>query len=76
MLISLTRLTFFRARLAHLFATKLIDTDALLFPTLLEHINEGLSVDDMFGTAEATAAAEIMTEHDELLVSDGMVYKV
>ncbi|KAF8528057.1 ATP dependent DNA helicase [Hysterangium stoloniferum] len=70
------RLAFFRSRLAHLFATKLIDTDALLFPTLLEHINEGLSVDVMFGTAEATAAAEIMTEHDELLISEGMVYKV
>jgi len=46
-----------------------------LLSTLLEAINEGLSVEEMFGTAEATAAAEVMTEKDELMLSGGVVYK-
>ena len=72
----LSRLAFFRSRLAHLFATKLVDEDAIMFPALLQHINEGLTTDEMFGTAEATASAEIMTEAEELMLSGGVVYKM
>jgi DNA replication licensing factor MCM3 len=70
------RLAFFRSRLANLYATKLVDEEAVLFPTLLQHLNEGLSTDELFGTAEATAAAEIMTEAEELMLSGGIVYKM
>jgi len=62
--------------LANLFATKLVDEDAILFPALLQQLNEGLSAEEMFGTAEATAAAEIMTEAEELMLSGGVVYKM
>jgi DNA replication licensing factor MCM3 len=53
-----------------------VDEDAILFPTLLQQINEGLSTDEMFGTAEATASAEIMTEAEEVMLSGGVVYKM
>lgn len=53
-----------------------MDKDEILLSTLLQQINEGLSTDEMFGTAEATAAAEIMTEAEELMLSGGVVYKV
>ncbi|KIJ45741.1 hypothetical protein M422DRAFT_778920 [Sphaerobolus stellatus SS14] len=75
-LIKPERLAFFRKRLANLFATKLVEEDSFLLPTLLQNINQGLSTDEMFGTAEATAAAEIMTEAEELMFSGGVVYKV
>lgn len=70
------RLAFFRKRLANLYATKLIDEDAIAMPALVQAINEGLSTDEMFGTAEATTATEIMTEAEELLLSGGIVYKI
>ncbi|KAF8591985.1 putative MCM3-subunit of pre-replication complex [Ramaria rubella] len=70
------RLAFFRSLLAKLFATKLVDEDAIRFPMLLQYINEDLTVDEMFGTPEGTAAAEIMTEAEELMLSGGIVYKI
>ena len=70
------RLKLFRTRLANLFATKLIDEDQMYLNTLVEMINEGLSNDQLFGTAEATAACEIMTDANEIMLSDGVVYKI
>ncbi|KAI0662516.1 ATP dependent DNA helicase [Cubamyces menziesii] len=70
------RLKLFRTRLAHLFATKLVDEDQMYLHTLVEMINEGLSTDELFGTAEATAACNIMTDANEVMLSDGIVYKI
>ncbi|GJJ09582.1 MCM DNA helicase complex subunit [Clathrus columnatus] len=69
------RLAFFRSRVAHIFATKLVDQEMILMTTLLEWVNEGLSVEQMYGTAEANGAVEVMMEKDELLLSSGIVYK-
>ncbi|KAI0666348.1 ATP dependent DNA helicase [Trametes maxima] len=70
------RLSLFRKRLSTLFATKLVDDDQMYLHTLLEMINEGLSTSELFGTAEATAACNIMTDASEIMLSDGIVYKI
>ncbi|KAH9891007.1 ATP dependent DNA helicase [Cubamyces lactineus] len=70
------RLKLFRTRLAHLFATKLVDEDQMYLHTLVEMINEGLTTNELFGTAEATAACNIMTDANEVMLSDGIVYKI
>lgn len=43
---------------------------------LVELVNGGLSTDALFGTAEATAICQFMTDSDELMMSDGIIYKV
>ena len=39
-------------------------------------INEGMPVDTLFGTAEATSACLVMQEANDLMISDGIVYKI
>ncbi|KAI0932617.1 MCM DNA helicase complex subunit [Taiwanofungus camphoratus] len=70
------RLRLFRTRLASLFATRLQDPEQFLFTDLLPMINEGLSTDILFGTAEATAACQVMTEANEIMLSGDVVYKI
>lgn len=72
----MNRLQLFRTRVASAFATHLQDAEAVQMTTLLPIINEGLPTDTLFGTAEATAACQVMTESDELMYSEGIVYKV
>ncbi|KAH9949503.1 ATP dependent DNA helicase [Amylocystis lapponica] len=69
-------LKLFRSRVATLFRTTLQDDDMLFFNNLLEQVNEGLSTDTLFGTAEATAACDTMASANELMLSDGIVYKI
>jgi len=75
-IVSLFRLQLFRAKLAHVFATKLQDDESTFLTDLLPMINEGMPVDTLFGTAEATAACLIMQEANDLMISDGIVYKI
>ncbi|KAF8845371.1 MCM-domain-containing protein [Paxillus ammoniavirescens] len=70
------RLQLFRSRLAHEYATRLQDVEQVFLVELLEMVNEGLPTDTLFGTAEATQICQIMTDSDELMISDGIVYKV
>ncbi|KAJ8596788.1 ATP dependent DNA helicase [Rhizopogon salebrosus TDB-379] len=70
------RLQLFRARLANLFSTRLQDEEQVFLAELVEMVNEGLPTDALFGTAEATAVCQVMSEADELMISDGIVYKV
>lgn len=70
------RLQFFRTRLANLFATRLQDREEIFLNQLLEFVNEGLPMDQLYGTAEATAACSAMQENDELMISGGIVYKM
>lgn len=70
------RLALFRTRLARLNATVLLDDEQVYFTQLLELINDGLTTDTLFGTAEATAICQVMTEANELMLSDGIVYKI
>lgn len=73
---ALCRLKLFKTRLATLFSTKLVDEDQMYLHTLVEMINEGLATNELFGTAEATAACTIMTDANEVMLSDGIVYKI
>ncbi|KAI5124471.1 hypothetical protein M0805_008354 [Coniferiporia weirii] len=70
------RLKLFRKRLAALFSSVLQDEEQIFFAQLLEMLNEGLPTDELFGTAEATAACQAMSEQNELLLSEGIVYKI
>lgn len=70
------RLQLFRSRLANIFATRLQDDEQIFLTALLEFVNEGLATDALFGTAEATEACEAMQDNEELMISDGIVYKI
>jgi DNA replication licensing factor MCM3 len=52
------------------------DQDTIFLTEFLELINEGLPVESLYGTAEATSICEIMGVDDELMLSEGIVYKV
>ncbi|KAG6866886.1 hypothetical protein C0991_008823 [Blastosporella zonata] len=70
------RLQLFRSRLATVFATHLQDDEQIFLTDLLKFINEGLTTDTLFGTAEATEACQAMQDNEELMISDGIVYKI
>lgn len=70
------RLQLFRSRVANLFASRLQDEEQVFLAELVELVNTGLPTDALFGTAEATAICQVMTDSDELMVSDGIIYKV
>lgn len=48
----------------------------MFLAALLEFVNEGLPTDSLFGTAEATEACQVMQDSEELMISDGIVYKI
>ncbi|KAI0803118.1 ATP dependent DNA helicase [Irpex lacteus] len=68
------RLKLFRDRLAKLFTA--VGEEQVLFRDMVETINEGLAADALFGSAEAMAACMVMSDDNELMVSDGMVYRI
>ncbi|RDB28380.1 DNA replication licensing factor mcm3 [Hypsizygus marmoreus] len=70
------RLQHFRSRLANVFATRLQDSESIFLTELLEFINEGLPTDMLYGTAEATEACQAMQTNEELMISEGIVYRI
>ncbi|PPQ62751.1 hypothetical protein CVT24_000445 [Panaeolus cyanescens] len=70
------RVDLFRSRVADVFNTTMRDSETIFLTELLEGVNKGLSTDALFGTQEATDICEIMSERDELMISEGIVYKV
>lgn len=48
--------------------------DEVLFPDLLQAVNEGEPTDSLFGTAEATEFCEMMNADEEIMFSGGIVY--
>ena len=70
------RFKLFRKRLAAVFSTVYQDREQVFFTELLEKLNEGLPTNSLFGTGEATAACERMSDEDELMLSEGIVYKI
>jgi DNA replication licensing factor MCM3 len=42
---------------------------------MLPLLNEGLGVDDMFGSGEAMEAVQKMHDANQVMYSEGMVYK-
>lgn len=53
-----------------------MDEDAIPLSTVLEYINEGLEVQHMFGTEEAVTCAGEMTDANEIMLHDGIVYRI
>jgi DNA replication licensing factor MCM3 len=52
------------------------DEDHIFLTALLEFVNEGLPTDTLFGTSEAMEACQVMQDAEELMISDGVVYKI
>ncbi|CAD6577009.1 MAG: MCM DNA helicase complex subunit [Tremellales sp. Tagirdzhanova-0007] len=70
------RLDLFRSRLDHVFTTSLGADGMVDLTELVPLVNEGLGTDEMFGSGEARRAAERMHERNEIMFSEGTVYKV
>jgi len=70
------RMQLFRSRVSKIFATRMQDEETIFLTDLVEIVNEGLAAEALFGTAEATEICEIMGDSDELMISEGIVYKV
>ncbi|KAF9503889.1 hypothetical protein BS47DRAFT_1490321 [Hydnum rufescens UP504] len=68
-------LALFRNRLARLLRTQ-FGEEAIPMAVLLPAINEGMSTGTLFGTAEAQVCALLMTEDNEIMLSDDAVYKI
>jgi DNA replication licensing factor MCM3 len=69
-------LNLFRTRLDHVFTTSLGADGIVDFTDLVPLVNEGLENDQMFGTAEARSAVDKMNEGNEIMFSEGTVYKI
>lgn len=66
----------FRSRLDQVFTTSLGADGMVELTDLVPLVNEGLGTDEMFGSNEARKAAERMHERNEIMFSEGTVYKV
>jgi DNA replication licensing factor MCM3 len=58
------------------FRTKLQDEEQIFLTDLIPMINEGLPIDEVFSTAEANEACQMMQNSEELMISEGIVYKI
>lgn len=70
------RFKLFRKRLATVFSTVYQDREQVFFTELLEKLNEGQPTSTLFGTGEATAACQRMSDDNEIMLSEGIVYKI
>ena len=70
------RLRLFRTRVAKLWATNFQDDEQVFLADLVQAVNEGLDNTSLFGTAEATLACQAMTEANEVMLSENIVYKI
>jgi DNA replication licensing factor MCM3 len=72
------RLNLFRQGIAAVFANQYADTEVAPLAELLPVINAGVAAagQPTFGEAEAAAACEEMTKVDEIMFSDGAVYRI
>jgi DNA replication licensing factor MCM3 len=68
--------TLFRGRLAQLFQSQFAEEEAISMESIVEAVNEGLPVDQLFGRIEATEIAETMTAANEIMLSEGIIYKL
>jgi DNA replication licensing factor MCM3 len=70
------RLDLFRTRLDAVFTSNLASEGMIDLKELLPMINEGMDTVDLFGSSEARVAAERMNEGNEIMLAEGIVYKV
>ena len=52
------------------------DDEQWFLPDVIEAVNKGLPGDGLFDVAEATAACTKMHDDEELMLSEGIVYKI
>ena len=57
-------------------ATAFQDVEAMELSKLVEQVNKGLAVEDLFGTAEAREACTMMDDANEIMFSGGVIYPV
>ncbi|KAN0063157.1 MCM DNA helicase complex subunit [Thecaphora frezii] len=72
------RLMQFKGLLADLFSSggSLSEEDAVTLEELLPMINQGIAADKLFDSREARQALEQMNEVNEVMFSDGVVYRI
>ncbi|KAJ7655238.1 ATP dependent DNA helicase [Mycena polygramma] len=70
------RFQLFRSRLAGLMATTFQDIEAIELDKVVEEVNQGLTIDTLFGTGEAREACTLMDEENEIMFSGGLIYPV
>ncbi|KAH9178899.1 MCM2/3/5 family-domain-containing protein [Lactarius sanguifluus] len=70
------RLQLFRSRVARLWATNFQDDEQVFLADLVQAVNGGLDNTLLFSTTEATLACQAMTEANEVMLSDNIVYKI
>ncbi|KAG9120001.1 MCM DNA helicase complex subunit [Ceratobasidium sp. 392] len=70
------RVSLFRGRLAQLFQSRFAEEEAMSMESVVEAVNENLPVDQLFGRIEATEIAETMTAANEIMLSEGIIYKL
>jgi len=71
------RFQLFRSKLAKLFSTKLQDNENVKLTDLVPLINEGLTTEELFGSAEAVGALQAMGQSEEVMLDDdGVVWKI
>ncbi|CAE6413749.1 unnamed protein product [Rhizoctonia solani] len=70
------RVAAFRSRLARLFQERFAEEEAIPIESVVEAVNEGLPVDQLFGRIEASEIAEVMTAANEIMLSDGIIYRL
>ncbi|CAL1696311.1 unnamed protein product [Somion occarium] len=63
-------------RVARLWSTTLEGEDQWSKERLTELVNEGLPLNELFGSAEADAALQAMDKADQVMLEGGLVYKV
>lgn len=73
----LNRLALFRERLNHLFNQQVNDgLDSQTFDSVFMAINNGLSSREAFSLTETEAALVEMSNQNQIMYSDGVIYRI
>lgn len=71
------RLQLFRTRLSAVWSSSAwADEDYIPIAELVPLVNEGLGNDEMFGSAQAREVLDRMSEGNEVMIDEGLVYRV
>ncbi|KAI5449835.1 MCM DNA helicase complex subunit [Naganishia albida] len=75
--VSPDRLQLFRTRLSAVWSSSAwADEDYIPIAELVPLVNEGLGNDEMFGSAQAREVLDRMSEGNEVMIDEGLVYRV
>ncbi|PVG02771.1 putative MCM3-subunit of pre-replication complex [Serendipita vermifera] len=74
--VSPERYELFRSRVAEAFVGKFAEAEGVTTAEMIEAINAGLAPQHAYGTIEANHILQMMSDKEEVLVSDDIVYKI